>query len=37
MKEIAQKILDRGADYVLAVGLNQEHLYEELKDPFEEA
>ena len=35
--EIAQNILDRGANYVLAVALNQEHLYEELKDPFEEA
>ena len=36
-KEIAQKVLDRGADYVLAVKQNQGHLYEDLKDLFEEA
>ena len=36
-KEIAQGILDRGADYVLAVKLNQGALYEDLKDLFEEA
>lgn len=36
-KEIAQGILDRGADYVLAVKQNQGRLYEDLKDLFEEA
>ena len=36
-KEIAQGILDRGADYVLAVKQNQGTLYEDLKDLFEEA
>ena len=36
-KEIAQKVLDRGADYVLAVKQNQGHLYEDLKDLFKEA
>jgi predicted transposase YbfD/YdcC len=36
-KEIAQGILDRGADYVLAVKQNQGALYEDLKDLFEEA
>ena len=36
-KEIAQTILDRSADYVLAVKQNQGALYEDLKDLFEEA
>ena len=36
-KEIAQGILERGADYVLAVKQNQGALYEDLKDLFEEA
>ena len=36
-KEIAQGILERGADYVLAVKQNQRRLYEDLKDLFEEA
>ena len=36
-KEIAQGILDRGADYVLTVKQNQGALYEDLKDLFEEA
>ena len=36
-KEIAQGILERGADYVLAVKQNQGRLYEDLKDLFEEA
>ena len=31
------EVLDRGADYVLAVKQNQGHLYEDLKDLFEEA
>ena len=34
-KEIAQTILDRGADYVLAVKQDQGALYEDLKDLFE--
>ena len=36
-KEIARGILERGADYVLAVKQNQGRLYEDLKDLFEEA
>ncbi len=36
-KEIAQAIVDRGADYVLAVKENQKHLYEDVKDLFAEA
>ena len=36
-KEIAQAVLDRGADYVLAVKQNQGRLYGDLKDLFEEA
>ena len=36
-KEIAQEIMDRGADYVLAVKQNQGRLYEDLRDLFEEA
>ena len=36
-KEIAQGILNRGADYVLAVKQNQGRLYEDLSDLFEEA
>ena len=36
-KEIAQGILEREADYVLAVKQNQGALYEDLKDLFEEA
>ncbi len=36
-KEIAQTILECGADYVLAVKQNQGALYEDLKDLFEEA
>ena len=36
-KEIAQGILNRGADYVLAVKQNQGHLYGDLKDLFGEA
>ena len=36
-KEIVQGILERGADYVLAVKQNQRRLYEDLKDLFEEA
>lgn len=36
-KEIAQGILDQGADYVLAVKQNQGRLYEDLKDLFGEA
>ena len=32
-KEIAQKVLDRGADYVLAVKQNQGHLYEDCERP----
>jgi predicted transposase YbfD/YdcC len=34
-KEIAQKVLDEGADYVLAVKDNQPRLYEDLIDCFE--
>jgi len=33
-KEIAAKIRDRGADYVLAVKDNQPHLYEDLQEHF---
>lgn len=36
-KEIAQSILDREADYVLAVKQNQGRLYEDLADLFEAA
>ncbi len=36
-KEIAQDILEQGADYVLAVKQNQGRLYEDLKDLSEEA
>jgi predicted transposase YbfD/YdcC len=36
-KGIAQAIVDRSADYVLAVKENQKHLYEDLKDLFAEA
>ena len=36
-KDIGQGILDRGADYVLAVKQNHGRLYEDLKDLFEEA
>ncbi len=36
-KEIAQTIVDRGGDYVLAVKENQKHLYEDVKDLFAEA
>ena len=36
-KEIAQGILDRGADYVLAVKKNQGRLYEDVRDLFEGA
>ena len=36
-KEIAQGILEQGADYVLAVKQNQGRLYEDLKDLFGEA
>ena len=30
-KEIAQSILEQGADYVLAVKMNQGRLYEDLR------
>ena len=36
-KEIAQSILEQGADYVLAVKQNQGRLHEDLRDLFEEA
>ncbi len=36
-KEIAQTIVEQGADYVLAVKENQGHLYEDLRDLFGEA
>ena len=36
-KEIAQAIVERGADYVLAVKENQKHLYEDVQDLFAEA
>ena len=36
-KEIAQGILEQGADYVLAVKKNQGRLYEDIRDLFEEA
>ena len=36
-KEIAQNILEQGADYVLAVKQNQGRLHEDLRDLFEEA
>ena len=36
-KGIAQGILDRGADYLLAVKKNQGRLYEDVRDLFEEA
>jgi predicted transposase YbfD/YdcC len=35
--EIAQAIVDRGADYVLAVKENQGHLYEDVKELFDAA
>ena len=34
-KEIAKKIIQRGADYVLALKENHERLYEEVKETFE--
>ena len=36
-KEIAQDILDRGADYVLSLKENQGQLYEDVRDLFEGA
>ena len=36
-KEIAQGILDRGADYLLAVKENQGRLYQDVRDLFEGA
>ncbi len=36
-KEIAQGILDRGADYLLAVKENQGRLYQDVRDLFERA
>ena len=36
-KEIAQGILDRGADYLLAVNENQGRLYQDVRDLFEGA
>ena len=36
-KEIAQTILDRGADYLLAVKENQGRLYQDIRDLFEGA
>src|ERR1700730_1461825 len=36
-KAIAQKIVDQGADYVLTVKENQEHLLEDLQRRFEQA
>ena len=36
-KEIAQGVVDRGADYVLAVKRNQGRLYEDVRDLFEGA
>jgi predicted transposase YbfD/YdcC len=36
-KEIAQKIVDRGGDYVLAVKGNQEHLLEDIQATVEQA
>jgi predicted transposase YbfD/YdcC len=36
-KEIARKIVERGADYVLALKKNHKGLYEEVKDTFESA
>ena len=36
-REIAQGIVERGADYVLAVKENQERLYEDLPDLIERA
>ena len=32
--EIASAIIDKDADYILAVKANQEQLYEDLKDEF---
>jgi len=34
-KEIATRIIDKGADYVLAVKGNQEHLYTDIKQQFD--
>ena len=34
-KEIARTIVDRGADYLLAVKENQGQLYQDVRDPFE--
>ena len=36
-KEIAQGILDRGADYLLAVKENQGRLYQDVRDLFDGA
>ena len=36
-KEIAQEIVGRGADYVLAVKKNQRRLHQDLRDLFEGA
>lgn len=36
-KELAQKIIDQGADYVLALKENQGTLYEEVQDSFAQA
>ena len=35
-KEIAARIIDKDADYILAVKGNQEHLYEDIKQLFDE-
>ena len=34
-KDIAQKIVDRGADYLLAVKEKQGQLYQDVRDLFE--
>ena len=34
-REIAQRIVDRVADYLLAVKENQGQLYQDIRDPFE--
>jgi len=36
-KDIAAKIIDKGADYILAVKQNQEHLYDDITEAFAQA
>jgi len=36
-KDIAQKILDQGADYILAAKGNQKHLHDKIKQMFDDA